>query len=308
MFVSQLPHDRPTLLNHTWSSTNVGTDILAINLRERATDPPTTAFFIGVTAYGGPAAFTIAVAVSAPADDVVAAAAGGGVVLVADAVIAPDTRECEHCGARVPAMSYDRHTAFCARNNTRCVVAGCGKTIRRGEEAQHAHCDACELVSTAADIVKHKAVWHSEYSCECGLKMKLKQLIQHARVECERRLVMCRYCGSSVVAGGVADDEADALMGLCGHESYCGSRTRSCPLCADRIALKRFEEHSRLLHAGATIDFMTESPVARDDATASTYVPCCCARMCAPCLRYIRESVTLSKRTLWYSRTNAPLI
>ena len=267
VFVSQPPYDRPVLTNHTWAATHAGSDRLVITLPANPpAHPPSNTVHVGVTGYGGPASFTIDAAVAPDTD--VDMGGGGGTGVVLSAAPDGDTPACPHCGKAVPAASFDRHTAFCARNNVRCPVAGCGKTIRRGEEDAHTHCDGCDLISTRADVDKHKKVWHTEVACPCGLTLRLRQLVRHTRTECERRVILCRFCGGPHPAGRPGEEEDDVTLGLCGHESYCGSRTRTCPVCGKRMALKKLRMHGLLEHPDVDTERIVESSLDTDAAVA----------------------------------------
>jgi hypothetical protein len=267
MFVSQTPYDRPVLTNHTWSGTAVGSDVLTIPFDVM---DPSSAVFVGVTGYGGPASFSVQCSVVSDVGselDGVSSSGGGGGVSSDDS-----SRVCEHCGASVPVMSYDRHVAFCGRNNVRCSVVGCGKRIRRGEEEKHVHCGECGHVGSREDIEKHVVLWHREHECECGVRLKLSALVEHVRSVCEKRVIECRFCGGRVTAGKATEEVEDVMMGLSGHEAYCGSKSRSCPICRLRFPLKRLFLHSIEAH-GADVVLPESTPLLPHDEVPVAHPP-----------------------------------
>ncbi|KAI9346586.1 hypothetical protein BDR26DRAFT_112824 [Obelidium mucronatum] len=103
--------------------------------------------------------------------------------------------------------------------------------FKKEEFANHWHCDSCSLVSTVAASVKHLEMEHGmRHACVCGQDLPLKSLAGHKKRECPDRLIICRYCRLRVRAGPksmVAKDIYSGL-GLCEHESVCGSRTIEC--------------------------------------------------------------------------------
>ena len=198
----------------------------------------------------GDAVLTEQPGVAAAAAAAPAAAGAGAAAAMADA--APGSVACDNCGQRVPAVTLQLHSAFCARHNTRCRVAGCGALLRRGDEASHVHCGACTHVARSpAAAAKHTRVAHTPVACSCGAALEPAALRLHRAGTCVRRLITCSFCGATVRAGEPPADHADRLAGLSGHESYCGSRTAACDYCRRPVQLKRMGVHVGTVHVGA---------------------------------------------------------
>ncbi|KAJ3029544.1 UNVERIFIED_CONTAM: hypothetical protein HDU68_011844 [Siphonaria sp. JEL0065] len=159
--------------------------------------------------------------------------------------------KCENCYQSVPTRTFTMHQAFCARNNAicnRCRTAGNPVFVFKKEELEtHWHCDSCDLVGTVAESGKHLEMEHTRHACVCGESLELKQVALHKRKQCPERLIICRYCRLRVRAGPksmVAKDIYSGL-GLCEHESVCGSRTIECIKCKANVQLKDVKMHAQ---------------------------------------------------------------
>ncbi|RYE97400.1 MAG: hypothetical protein EOO41_03545, partial [Methanobacteriota archaeon] len=70
---------------------------------------------------------------------------------------------CTNCGATVPNATFMMHSAFCRRNNWKCVHPGCGAVVRITERERHVHCSqpGCTvLLISADDAAKHVRLEH----------------------------------------------------------------------------------------------------------------------------------------------------
>ena len=179
---------------------------------------------------------------------------------------ATGTVVCSNCGAAVPTANASLHIATCARNNVRCEYPGCGTLLRRGNAAAaalHTHCReaGCGAVMAAAVVGRHAELHHKPRPCPqaCGAPLQLLDALRvHCTSTCPRRMIVCRFCGDSVCAGGVAADAYDRMHGLSEHEAACGSRTAPCSLCGRSLVMKTHAEHVMLMHpaqAGAALTF-----------------------------------------------------
>ncbi|KAJ2962192.1 hypothetical protein NQZ79_g2688 [Umbelopsis isabellina] len=163
-------------------------------------------------------------------------------------VIAQDSAQCENCGAWVPERTMVLHERFCLRNNVRCPW-GCGAVFKKdSEELQnHWHCDKCDMRGTIFDKEKHEAYFHQEKTCDCGFKTtSITVLAKHRKSECPMKLIICRYCRNLVPQENPPTTAQDILLGLYGHESYCGSRTIECQKCHKQIPIKDIQVHSKV--------------------------------------------------------------
>ncbi|KAI8067783.1 ubiquitin fusion degradation protein UFD1-domain-containing protein [Gongronella butleri] len=162
-----------------------------------------------------------------------------------------DTRnkqQCSNCQAWVPVMSLALHESFCARNNVLCPW-GCGKVFKRADVDNHWHCDLCTVMGTTLDgKAKHVAYHHTPHACHaCNAQLpSLPALAAHKRTLCPKRLITCRYCHNLVAQGQPATDARDRILGLCEHESYCGSRTIQCQKCQKSIPIKDVPVHAKI--------------------------------------------------------------
>ncbi|KAG2188582.1 hypothetical protein INT44_001337 [Umbelopsis vinacea] len=160
-----------------------------------------------------------------------------------------DSVECENCGSWVPQRTLPLHERFCFRNNVRCPW-GCGAVFKKGSEEldNHWHCDKCDYCGVVADKPKHQAYFHQERECVCG-EFKCDSIIdlsKHRRTECYQKLIICRFCHNLVPQEGAPSTAHDKLLGLHGHESYCGSRTIECQKCHKQIPIKDIQVHAKV--------------------------------------------------------------
>ena len=164
-----------------------------------------------------------------------------------------DEAICTLCGSCMPSVSLSMHELQCARHRVRC--SECHTVLRRDVAAAHAHCPitSCRIVLAPADIPVHVRALHTPHVCTaigCGAtSVDLAAAHRHAH-RCAFRIIVCRFCGDAVAAGGPASDAVDVHSGLDAHEAACGARTRVCTTCVPRraIRLKEWEEHVALLH------------------------------------------------------------
>jgi hypothetical protein len=88
-------------------------------------------------------------------------------------------------------------------------------------------------------------------NCSCVHYSKLRSWlhqIQHQSSTCPLRLIVCRFCGDTVHAGGEPVDARDRLRNMYEHESICGSRMAPCDSCGRSVMLKEMDIHLIAVH------------------------------------------------------------
>lgn len=104
-------------------------------------------------------------------------------------------------------MSYERHVAFCERNNY--------------------YCEQCDIVIQAKEKDKHIEERHSLYQCECGDEIEMYQLEHHLKKQCMQRIIKCPYCKIE-----------KKYIDMVEHYNYCKTKTRECRYCKQFITYK----------------------------------------------------------------------
>ena len=133
------------------------------------------------------------------------------------------------------------HSAFCLRNNTRCVT--CSLVLLTRDAASHWHCPTCLAAVPPASRPKHVTVSHAPVTCSCGSSLPIgAPMRRHRRLSCPDRMLVCRFCGDLQKAGHVVN----GIDQLGEHESYCGARTADCAECGRPVKLTLMAAHSRL--------------------------------------------------------------
>ncbi|CAO3646328.1 unnamed protein product [Cunninghamella echinulata] len=167
--------------------------------------------------------------------------------------------QCQNCHSWVSETTFPLHETFCLRNNQLCPW-GCGQVFQRNNSnalEQHWHCEQCDVIGNGQlenEKIKHQEYYHSQYTCDqChhhqqheSVFPSLLQLAHHKQTVCSGRLIICRYCHTSVIQGPMATDARDKLIGLHEHESYCGSRTITCQKCQKSIPIKEIPVHAKI--------------------------------------------------------------
>ena len=126
----------------------------------------------------------------------------------------PNSVLCKFCRKFVPDYSYDRHEAFCSRNNYVCPL--CDQNMPKSKEAEH-----------------HEQV-HKEIPCpDCGNEMEPGLIASHLENSCTKRKIRCEFCMLNFTADEIFD-----------HSSICGSRTERCKQCQNYVMLREFDLHS----------------------------------------------------------------
>ncbi|CAO3589789.1 unnamed protein product [Absidia cylindrospora] len=164
--------------------------------------------------------------------------------------------QCGNCQAWVPERTLPLHENFCLRNNVICPW-GCGKIFKTndgGDTTQqqlHWHCDQCDTNGDSLNgKAKHMDYFHTKHFCdqcdEHTVVPSLLALAEHRQTTCSGRLITCRYCHNLIAQGPISTDARDRLLGLHGHESYCGSRTITCQKCQKSITIKDVPVHAKI--------------------------------------------------------------
>lgn len=237
--------DKPTLEQHRLTC-NVGEYVRAAEVAI----PPLAAavsYTVGVRPYGdAPGGMTLA-AQLVPTDS--REGFGHTSENAAMPMIEDGKVECSTCGSMVPAARAALHEAYCARNNTKCLI--CDRTLRKADRDTHWHCGECAdpsfLATTVAGRDKHLKLFHVDIACPCGqFAAPLLALQRHFRDECPARRITCRFCFNEMAAGVGAEDAADRFRGYTEHESRCGSKTTQCHKCHAHIRRRDLESHAKL--------------------------------------------------------------
>jgi hypothetical protein len=150
---------------------------------------------------------------------------------------------CKNCNAPVPIASLDRHEAFCIRNNTPC--GKCQKAFNKEEFKNHYHCDKCDFNGPIMKKSKHEFWFHKPFECTCSEMIYIHNVKDH-KTTCQDRLIICRFCHTSVRAGPLSRLAKDLLIGsnFSQHESECGARTITCQKCGRLVQLKDIQTHA----------------------------------------------------------------
>ncbi|KAG0169613.1 hypothetical protein DFQ28_010246 [Apophysomyces sp. BC1034] len=228
----------PTLDNHAWSSLTSDTE-RQLTLSQLPSDIDT--IYVGIHGY---------------TDTKVSWKAHLSIAVDEDMTLSTPTTptqeglvQCNHCHAWFPERTRVLHAGFCLRNNVVCPQ-GCGQVFKKNSEElnEHWHCDKCDKVGSIAEKPKHDHYFHQPKTCACldFHTDAFDKLAEHRRTQCPERLITCRFCHNLVPQGGDATDPRDRLLGLHGHESYCGSRTITCQKCTRQIPIKEIQVHAKI--------------------------------------------------------------
>ncbi|XP_047321849.1 uncharacterized protein LOC124925792 [Impatiens glandulifera] len=239
LYLSKHPVLFPNRHQHEWSSHDLGTKTLILSSKDQNLSAGN--YSIGVYGFKGTTKFSI----SSSVQDVTKT---GQQAVASSSSIDSDTSECKNCKRYVPTRSLALHSAYCSRHNVVCGYQGCGVVLRSEEAKNHVHCEKCGEPFHMGEIEKHMIVFHEPLHCPCGVVLEKEQMVQHQAVDCQLRLVTCRFCGDMVQAGSCAADVRDRLRGLSEHESVCGSRTAPCDSCGRSVMLKEMDIHQVAVH------------------------------------------------------------
>jgi hypothetical protein len=110
------------------------------------------------------------------------------------------------------------------------------------------HCNKCGRAFQQREMEKHMKVFHEPLQCPCGVVLEKEDMVQHQSSTCPLRLIVCRFCGDTVHAGGEPVDARDRLRNMCEHESICGSMTAPCDSCGRSVMLKEMDIHLIAVH------------------------------------------------------------
>lgn len=154
-----------------------------------------------LSAYGDAAAAATAVPAAAAEGRTLGAGDGNAAAGAGAGDGGADVGTCGNCGAAVPLATLPMHEAFCARHNAPCRYPGCGAVLRRGQEGEHVHCEACGEAMPQRAMRKHVARAHAAHACPCGAQLALPDVAAHRREQCPRRTTRCRFCGAPSRAG-----------------------------------------------------------------------------------------------------------
>ncbi|CAO2177103.1 unnamed protein product [Urochloa humidicola] len=240
IYVSRHPLVFPTQHRHEWSSHEMGSKVLI--LKPRDSSSVSGVYSIGVYGFKGTSKYQLSVDIKDVNSQRVGAHASASGSVDADSVL------CRNCKRHIASQSAHLHEAYCMRHNVACPHDGCGVVLRKEEAAGHVHCNKCGRAFQQREMEKHMKVFHEPLQCPCGVILEKEDMVQHQSSACPLRLIMCRFCGDMVHAGGEPVDARDRLRNMCEHESICGSRTAPCDSCGRSIMLKEMDIHHIAVH------------------------------------------------------------
>jgi hypothetical protein len=154
--------------------------------------------------------------------------------------------QCGNCNSLVLAERLQMHMIYCERNNTFCEK--CSKPILTKDLPHHWHCEKCPIFGHVTQQSKHNQICHTDIHCTCGEVLNFLQIPHHKLIDCEDRLIICRYCHLNVKAGKLSRTGKDLYLSLdlTEHESECGARTTECMKCNKQIQLKDIQTHFKI--------------------------------------------------------------
>ncbi|KAL6621269.1 hypothetical protein ACP70R_033701 [Stipagrostis hirtigluma subsp. patula] len=230
----------PTQHRHEWSSHEMGSKVLILKPRDASLVSGT--YSIGVYGFKGTSKYQLSVAVKDVNSQRIGEQASGTSSMDVDSVV------CKNCKRHIASRTAPLHEAYCMRHNVTCMHDGCGVVLRKEEAADHVHCNKCGRAFQQREMEKHMKVFHEPLQCPCGVILEKEDMVQHQSSTCPLRLIVCRFCGDTVHAGGEPVDVRDRLRNMCEHESVCGSRTAPCDSCGRSVMLKEMDIHVIAVH------------------------------------------------------------
>ncbi|KAF8730448.1 hypothetical protein HU200_017026 [Digitaria exilis] len=240
IYVSRHPLVFPTQHRHEWSSHEMGSKVLI--LKPKDSSLVSGLYSIGVYGFKGTSKYQLSVAIK----DVNGQRIGEHACALGSVDI--DSVLCRNCKRHIASRSAHLHEAYCMRHNVACPHDGCGVVLRKEEAADHVHCNKCGRAFQQREMEKHMKVFHEPLQCPCGVILEKEDMVQHQSSTCPLRLIVCRFCGDTVQAGGEPIDARDRLRNMCEHESICGSRTAPCDSCGRSVMLKEMDIHHIAVH------------------------------------------------------------
>ncbi|WVZ70209.1 hypothetical protein U9M48_018891 [Paspalum notatum var. saurae] len=240
IYISRHPLVFPTQHRHEWSSHEVGSKVLILKPRDATL--VSGVYSIGVYGFKGTSKYQLSVAVKDVNGQRIGEHASASGSVDSDSVL------CRNCKRHIASRSAHLHEAYCMRHNVACSHDGCGVVLRKEEVANHVHCNKCGRAFQQRELEKHMKVFHEPLQCPCGVVLEKEDMVQHQSLACPLRLIVCRFCGDTVYAGGEPVDARDRLRNMCEHESICGSRTAPCDSCGRSVMLKEMDIHLTVVH------------------------------------------------------------
>lgn len=240
IYISRHPLVFPTQHRHEWSSHEVGSKVLILKPQDATL--VSGVYSIGVYGFKGTSKYQLSVAIKDVNSQSIGERASASGSVDVDSVL------CRNCKRHVASQSAHLHEAYCMRHNVACPHDGCGVVLRKEEAADHVHCNKCGRAFQQKELEKHMKVFHEPLHCPCGVVLEKEDMVQHQSLTCPLRLIVCRFCGDTVYAGGEPVDARDRLRNMCEHESICGSRTALCDSCGRSVMLKEMDIHLIVVH------------------------------------------------------------
>ncbi|XP_062212556.1 uncharacterized protein LOC133913420 [Phragmites australis] len=240
IYVSRHPLVFPTQHRHEWSSHEMGSKVLI--LKPQDTSLVSGAYSVGVYGFKGASKYQLSVAIKDVNSQRIGEHASASSSVDVDSVL------CKNCKRHISSRTLPLHEAYCMRHNVACMHDGCGVVLRKEAAADHVHCNKCGRAFQQREMEKHMKVFHEPLQCPCGVVLEKEDMVQHQSSACPLRLIVCRFCGDTVHAGGEAVDVRDRLRNMCQHESICGSRTAPCDSCGRSVMLKEMDIHVIAVH------------------------------------------------------------
>ncbi|KAH3767790.1 ubiquitin fusion degradation protein ufd1 protein [Pelomyxa schiedti] len=238
---------KPSRLEYTWSGVTTGGEEIEIPPNQR--DPQNRTFFISVYGYSA-STFKIAAYLETKEEQSELRKSGLAsrtMSLRSSSSSSHDgMSECPNCGGWVPQLSFERHTAFCARNNWKCPV--CSLTMPAKDRAahvhctfgsckklmdpNHGHCPDCSMEMAPIEITKHHEIYHTPLQCTCSAKYTLEDMRIHKQYECRLREEPCQWCAEKIT-----------VELLPHHQSECQNKTVPCERCGKLISHRDIKHH-----------------------------------------------------------------
>jgi len=250
LYVDQ-KYNFPSLKHHTWASEEKGDSVLFIPVD----DPHRrvgSVFYVSVIGHDGPAEYEI-FASKATVVEPTTMEMDGNKATNEDDKPKDGHQKCENCHKWIPQISFDRHDAFCRRNNFKCTFPGCDELLTKNTEGQHYHCPVCSQLCEKDDphyhceycskVIKqsgkdkHMAVAHSNITCECGIEVERESYKIHCKFECPNRKELCKFCERPVV-----------FSEMIFHVEKCAATTTECDICGKIVIWKKIEIHYAAEH------------------------------------------------------------
>ncbi|XP_037412899.1 uncharacterized protein LOC119276045 [Triticum dicoccoides] len=241
IYVSRHPLVFPTQHRHEWSSHGMGSKVLILKPKDATL--VSGLYSVGVYGFKDTAKFQLSVAIK----DVIDSQRIGEQGSVSSTVNG-DSVVCKNCKRHISSRTSVLHEAYCVRHNVICMHDGCGVVLRKEAAADHVHCSKCGQAFQQREMEKHMKVFHEPLNCPCGVVLEKEEMVKHQSSTCPFRLIVCRFCGDTVQAGGQPLDVRDRLRNMCEHESICGSRTAPCDSCGRSVMLKEMDIHAIAVH------------------------------------------------------------